>query len=94
MRPAREVMAVTTPLSDSAPRSLRPQAIPHPGLPCGPKVPCHRPACLAAFPGIATVEVLSGGRLFIARCHQLTHDALGWRADEYANSSGSSEAAA
>lgn len=67
-------------------------AILHPGLPCGPRIPCHRPACHATFPGIATVEIVAGH--YLARCHGLKHDALGWRADEYAHGSGSSEAAA
>ena len=66
-------------------------AILHAGM-CGPRIPCHRPACVAAFPGLATVEIVAGH--YLARCHRLKHDALGWRADAFAHGSESSGVAA
>jgi hypothetical protein len=79
------------PRPDSAPRSPRSQPLPHAGV-CGPRIVCHRPECLAAYPGLATVEIVAGH--YLARCHGLTHDALGWRADAFAHGFESSGIAA
>jgi len=46
--------------------------------PCGRREPCWRPGCQAAFPGLATIELLADGAVF-AYCHHSTFRPVGFR---------------
>ena len=61
-------MDLSTFLNDTT-RNHRPQ-LRHSG-PCGPRIPCWRPSCRAAFGALNTIEVLP--LLVIARCHGDTY---------------------
>ncbi len=48
--------------------------------PCGRRSPCWRPACRAAYPGLATIELLADGTV-IAYCHGTQFRPVAYRAE-------------
>lgn len=61
------------PSSDVLPLTFdRDHPLRHDG-PCGRRIRCWRPECLAEFGDMATVEVLPRSSLWLARCHGGRH---------------------